>query len=217
MRPVGLFIFDLDGILADTLDDITASVNFTLSRLGRPLIPRETVRQYVGDGMEMLLTRALDGRTEMLQDAVGIYTVHHSRNLVVRTRLYPGVTDTLEYFKDIPMAVITNKTRDFSVPLLKRLGVEKYFRMVIGANDGLPLKPEPDSILKVVREFGVPKDLSVVVGDGVTDMKAGRAAGVVTCAAAYGFRSLNELAPLKPDYIIHSFPELKEIFKTVVK
>lgn len=212
MKPVNLFIFDLDGTLVDTLDDITASVNFTLTRLGRKPLPKDTVRRYVGDGIEMLLTRALDGRTEMLQDAIGIYTVHHSRNLVVRTRLYPGVPETLEHFSPVPMAVITNKTREFSVPLLERLGILKYFKVIIGADNGLPLKPAPDSVLKVLHETGAAKDASVLVGDGTTDMKAGRAAGVLTCAAAYGFRSIEELSAMQPDYMIKSFSELKNLF-----
>lgn len=212
MKTIRLFIFDLDGTLADTLDDIAASVNFTLSRLGRPPLPRDRVRQYVGDGLEALLMRALDGREEMLHDAMGIYTVHHSRNLVRRTRLYPGVAETLDFFRDVPMAVITNKTREFSVPLLERLGIVHYFKMIVGADDGLPLKPAPDSVFKVIHETGAKKDETVFVGDGLTDIKAGKAAGILTCAAAYGFRTLDELTTAAPDYIIHAFSELKDIF-----
>src|SRR5512134_3656925 len=134
MRPVRLFLFDLDGTLVNTLEDITASVNFTLSRLGRPLLPMDTVRQYVGDGIMTLLSRALGGHIELLDDAVGIYTVHHSKNLVVRSRLYPGVRGTLEHFQDIPLAVISNKADDLVKPLLEQLGIAGYFRAVLGAD-----------------------------------------------------------------------------------
>lgn len=212
MKPVGLFIFDLDGTLANTIEDITASVNYTLTRLGRKPIPLEAVRRYVGDGITMLLTRALNEETEFLRDAAGIYSVHQSQNLVVRTRLYPGVAETLEHFRAVPMAVITNKTRDFSEPILDQLGVRKYFRMIIGADDGLPLKPEPDSVLKVVETIGAPKDRTVIVGDGTTDMKAGKAAGIATCAVTYGFRSEEELRKAGPDDVIHDFSELKKLF-----
>ncbi|HSB33858.1 MAG TPA: HAD hydrolase-like protein, partial [Nitrospirota bacterium] len=110
MKPISLIIFDLDGTLVNTLDDIAASVNYTLQKLGRPLIPIDSVRQYVGDGVEMLMRRALSGSDEFLPDAVGIYKVHHSRNLLVRSRLYPSVTEVLEHFRNLPMAVISNKT-----------------------------------------------------------------------------------------------------------
>jgi phosphoglycolate phosphatase len=103
MKRVGLFIFDLDGTLVNTLEDITASVNFTLQKLGRPVIPLEKVRECVGDGMAMLLLRALGGRDDLLEDAKGVFTVHHSRNLAVRSRLYPGVRETLEHFRSLPL------------------------------------------------------------------------------------------------------------------
>lgn len=212
MHPVRLFIFDLDGTLVDTLDDITASVNYTLTRLGKEPIPKETVRGLVGDGLEMLLIRALGGGTEMLTDAIGIYTVHHSQNLVVRSRLYPGVAETLEYFSSVPMAIITNKTLSFSEPLLEALSIRRYFRMIIGADNGLPLKPAPDSVLAIMREIGAPKEQTIIVGDGTTDMEAGRAAGIKTCAALYGFRPEKALKALRPDYMIREFSELKRLF-----
>ena len=212
MYPIGLFIFDLDGTLVDTLDDITASVNYTLTRLGKRPLPKETVRGLVGDGLEMLLIRALGGSTEMLTDAIGIYTVHHSRNLVARSRLYPGVAETLEYFSSVPMAVITNKTHGFSEPLLQALSIRRYFRMIIGADNGLPLKPAPDSVLAVMQKMGASKGCTVIVGDGTTDMKAGRAAGIKTCAATYGFRSEDVLKATGPDYMIREFSELRRLF-----
>lgn len=213
MRPVRLLIFDLDGTLVNTLEDITASVNFTLSRLGRPLLPMDTVRQYVGDGITILLSRSLGDHVELLDDAVGIYTVHHSKNLVVRSRLYPGVHGTLEHFQGIPLAVISNKADDLVRPLLERLGIAGYFRVVLGADAGLPLKPAPDAVIRVVSDLGAPKDQTVIVGDGATDIRAGKAAGVITCAVTYGFRSGEELQAAGPDHVIHAFPELTRIFQ----
>jgi len=213
MRPVRLLIFDLDGTLVNTLEDITASVNFTLSRLGRPLLPMDTVRQYVGDGITTLLTRSLGNRVELLDDAVGIYTAHHSRNLIVRSRLYPGVRGTLEHFRGIPLAVISNKADDLVKPLLDRLGIAGYFREVLGAEAGLPLKPAPDAVLRVVSDLGAPKDRTVIIGDGATDILAGKAAGVITCAVTYGFRSGDALRAAGPDLVIQEFSELTRIFQ----
>lgn len=213
MRPVRLLIFDLDGTLVNTLEDITASLSFTLSRLGRPLLPMDTVRQYVGDGIATLLSRALGDHVELLDDAIGIYTVHHSKNLVVRSRLYPGVLGTLEHFQGVPLAVISNKAEALVKPLLDRLGIAGYFRAVLGADAGLPLKPAPDAVLRVMSDLGAPKDRTVIIGDGATDILAGKAAGVITCAVTYGFRSGEELRAAGPDLVIQEFPELMRIFR----
>jgi len=212
MKPIDLIIFDLDGTLVNTLEDISASVNFTLQKLGRPVIPVDSVRQYVGDGIEMLMKRALNGRDEFLPDAVGIYKVHHSRNLLVRSRLYPMVTDVLDHFRAVPMAVISNKTSEFVQPLLDGLKISGYFRLVLGADSGLPLKPAPDAVQKLMAEFKAPQDRTVIVGDGTTDVQAGKAAGVITCSVTYGFRSEEELRRAGPDYVIHDLSELKKLF-----
>jgi phosphoglycolate phosphatase len=212
MKSIGLLIFDLDGTLANTLPDITASVNHTLGRLGRSPLPIETVSRYVGDGLEMLLTRSLGGQSGPIEKAVAIYIEHHRRNLVVSTSLYPAVKETLEYFKSLPMAVITNKAREFSEPLLDQLGIRQYFKMIIGADNGLPLKPAPDSILKILNEVGVAKERTAIVGDGATDVRAGKAAGIMTCSVTYGFRSEEELRKAGPDYVIHDLSELKRLF-----
>ena len=217
MKPINLIIFDLDGTLVNTLEDIAASVNFTLQKLGRPLIPIDSVRQYVGDGVEMLMRRALSDSDEFLSDAVGIYKVHHSRNLLVRSRLYPSVTEVLEHFRTVPMAVISNKTSEFVQPLLDGLKISGYFRMVLGADSGLPLKPSPDSVQKLLAEFKAPKDRTVVVGDGTTDVRAGKAAGVITCSVTYGFRSEEELRKAGPDYIIHELSDLKKLFMPLIR
>jgi phosphoglycolate phosphatase len=213
MKPVSLLIFDLDGTLVNTLEDIAASVNYTLQKLNRPLIPLDKVRQYVGDGIELLMSRALDGKDDFLADAVGIYKVHHSRNLVVRSKLYPHVAETLEHFRSIPLAVISNKASEFITPLLGGLGIANRFRIVIGADSGLPLKPAPDAVLRIMKDCGVPADLTAIVGDGTTDVHAGKAAGVMTCSVTYGFRSEEELRKAGPDVVIHDFEELKKVFK----
>jgi phosphoglycolate phosphatase len=212
MRPISLIIFDLDGTLVDTLADIAASVNFTLSRLGRPPLPVDKVRQYVGDGLTVLLTRVLGGADGSLKEATDIYTAHHRQNLAVRSHLYPGVRETLEHFRSIPLAVVSNKTADFVQPLLQGLGIAGYFRMVLGADAGMPLKPAPDALLHIMEVVKVPKDRTVMVGDGTTDMRAGRAAGVTTCAVTYGFRSEEELRQAGADVVIDAITGLAERF-----
>jgi phosphoglycolate phosphatase len=212
MKTIALLIFDLDGTLVNTLEDITASVNFTLAQLGKSPLETNTVRRYVGDGIDKLITRSLGGLPERLNEAVIIYREHHRRNLVNGSKLYPSVKETLEYYKELPMAVITNKNMEFCLPLLDQLGIGHYFKMVIGADYGLALKPAPDAVLKILEEYKVPKERAVLVGDGTTDIEAGKAAGVITCAVTYGFRPEEELSGIKPDFMIREFSELKKHF-----
>ena len=212
MTSIDLLIFDLDGTLVNTLEDIASSVDHTLARLGKAPIGLDAVQRYIGDGIETLLIRALGGEPADLSAAVSIYKEHHRKNLVVRSQLYPGVLETLEYFKSIQMAVISNKSTEFISPLLDRLGIARYFTTVIGADAGLLLKPAPDSILRAMTVSGASKERTVMVGDGTTDIRAGKAAGVITCAVTYGYRPEEELLQAGPDHVIHSITELTILF-----
>ena len=216
MKPLGLLIFDLDGTLADTREDIAASVNHALARFGRDPLPLEVVQQIVGDGVRVLLSRAFGGDEALAVEAGPVYGEHYRQNLVNATALYPTVKETLDHFAHLPMAVITNKAQGFSGSILEHLGIREYFSVIIGADSGLPLKPAPDSILRIVDEFGVPKERAAMVGDGTTDMLAGKAAGIITCAVTYGFRSEEELKKTDPDYIIHELSELKTLFTRTI-
>lgn len=212
MKPIGLFIFDLDGTLVNTLEDITASLNYMLACLDRKPLEVRLVQQYVGDGLSRLIERALGGPTDRVDEAMKIYKEHHRKNFTAHSALYPSVKDTLEQFKALPMAVITNKSSEFCGPLLDTLGISRYFRMVIGADAGLPLKPAPDSIEKIVATCKATKECTVIVGDGVADVQAGKAAGITTCAVTYGYRSEEELRLAGADHIIHAFSELTKLF-----
>lgn len=213
MKSIRLLIFDLDGTIADTLEDITASLNFALTKLGRPPVSLASVRRFVGDGLDALLLRALGDRPEFLDDARGIYTVHHSRHQGDRSRLYPGVAETLRHFDAIPLGLISNKTTDFVQPLLERLGISGVFRVVLGADSGLPLKPAPDAILRILKDLQVQAADAAMVGDGTTDLRAGRAAGVTTCAVTYGYRTEEELRQAAPDFVVHAMTDIKGIFR----
>jgi phosphoglycolate phosphatase len=212
MTPVSLLIFDLDGTLVNTLEDIAASLNHTLACFGKGPLPLTTVQQYVGGGIEDLLTRSFGDHPVDLARAVQIYKEHHRRNLLVRSVLYPGVMETLEYFQAIPKVVLSNKSLEFVTPLIERLGFAQQFQSLIGGGPGVQLKPLPDSIYQLMSRFRVPRERTVMVGDGTTDLVAGRAAGVITCAVTYGFRSEEQLRKTAPDYIIHQFSDLTKVF-----
>lgn len=215
MKPVSLLIFDLDGTLVDTLGDITASTNFVLGRFGRQPLEMQTVRRYVGDGISKLVERSFGGRAENLAEAVALYKEHHRQNFTTHSALYPSVRETLECFSQIPKAVITNKSMEFCKPLLEHLGIVQYFDMIIGADFGLPLKPAPDAIFRIMEQHAIAKERTAIIGDGTTDIQAGKAAGIITCAVTYGFRSEEELKKAGPDYTIHAMADLKNLFDPV--
>ena len=212
MQPISLLIFDLDGTLVNTLDDIAASVNHVLRVFNRDLVSLDRVRHFVGDGVRMLLMRALERDEDQLDDALVLYQEHHAAHLADHSALYPGVKETLEHFKGLPLAVVSNKSFEFIDPLLSRLGIARYFQFVIGADEGMQLKPAPDALLSIMKELDIAKERTVMVGDGTTDILAGRNAGVITCAAAYGYRSESELRQLGPDHLIRDIRELKALF-----
>jgi phosphoglycolate phosphatase len=109
--------------------------------------------------------------------------------------------------------MISNKAAEFIGPLLEGLGIGRYFKIIIGADAGLLLKPAPDAVLSILSALKVPKERAVIVGDGTSDILAGKAAGVLTCAVTYGFRSEDELRKAGPDHVIHELSELKDLFK----
>ncbi len=217
MKPLGLLIFDLDGTLVDTLDDIAASVNHALDRLGQRTVPKEDIRRFIGDGIEATLIRSLGGSKRHVGQALDLFRDHYRRTMLVHSRLYPDVRDTLEHFESIPMAVISNKSMEFIAPVLQGLGIAGYFRTAVGADLGLPLKPAPDSIKRVMTEFGVSQNRTAIVGDGTADVLAGKAAGIITCSVTYGYRSEEELQAIDPDYIVHSLLQMKTLFFPEIK
>ena len=212
MTPVSLLLFDLDGTLVNTLEDIAASLNHALACFNEGPLPSAVVQQFVGGGIEDLLIRSFGDHRVDLARAVQIYKEHHAKNLLVRSVLYPGVIETLEHFQTIPKVVLSNKSLEFVTPLIGSLGLAQQFQALVGGGPGVLLKPSPDSILRLMARFRVPRERTVMVGDGTTDIVAGRAAGVITCAMTYGFRSEEQLRKAGPDHMLHAFSDLTKVF-----
>ncbi|HZN10713.1 MAG TPA: phosphoglycolate phosphatase [Blastocatellia bacterium] len=208
-------LFDLDGTLVDSRADLTTGINLMLGDLGRGPLPADHVLRFVGEGVRLLVERALratqpaePGGAEV-DAAIERFRRHYRAHLCDRTRPYPGVEEALARFAALPKAVVTNKPYDLSLALLEGLGLRAHFAAVIGG-DSLPeRKPAPAPMLAAAARCGSDPAACLMVGDTAVDMLAGRAAGMTTCGFVGGFRGRAELARAGADVLIEEFAELR--------
>ncbi len=207
--PIDLVIFDLDGTLTDSLDDLTDATNRMLAHFARPTLTAREVRGLVGQGARRLVERALPGASDAdIEAGLVLFLEYNENHIADKTTLYPGVTETLDLLRTQGkcLAVVSNKNVALCRKLLAVLRVEGYFSAVLGA-DSLPFrKPSPEPLLHLVREFGVHVGETAMVGDSINAIAAGRGAGVVTIGCCYGYGEPAELADA--DYRIDAFAEL---------
>jgi phosphoglycolate phosphatase len=210
---VDAFVYDLDGTLIEPRVDITAAVNAALAAAGRPPLGVERVVSFVGEGLRTLLVRAFGTRDPAVIDrAEAAYREHYRAHCLDHTHLYPGVLATLEHFRRKRHAVVSNKPADFSRAIVDGLGLGPHIPVVVGADAALALKPDPAPVRLALEQLGVQAGRAVMVGDGVTDIEAGRRAGLRTCAVTYGLGEGQALAAAHPDHLLARFDELRELF-----
>ncbi len=190
--------FDMDGTLIDSAADIGAAVNRMRVSFGLAPLPRESVVRMVGSGARVLVARALaDTPGADLDEAFRRYRHEYDTHLIDETRLYPGVTEALEALKSagFRLAVFTNKPYGSTCFILKGLGIDSFFSVVVGADSGFPLKPEPDALYHILKETDASADGSWMVGDNWTDIDSGRAAGFRTAYCTYGYGAPDKNQP----------------------
>ncbi|WP_306600990.1 HAD family hydrolase [Geothrix sp. 21YS21S-2] len=182
-------LFDLDGTLVDSRADLATGVNLTRVDLGLPPLEPAQVAGFVGDGVRKLLTRSLPECPGRLEEALELNRGHYGRHLLDATRLYPGVQAALEAVRagGFRLAVVTNKPREFTLPILEGLGVLGLFGTVVAGGDCPDLKPDPRPLLLALERCGSGAEGSWIAGDHHTDLEAGRRAGVKRCLCRYGF------------------------------
>lgn len=205
-------IFDLDGTLVDSGQDLANSVNCAREEMGLPGIPEDLVYSYIGDGAPTLIRRAMgpDADPELLQHAYDVFMNHYSQHLLDHTSLYPGVTETLQELQGISLGVLTNKHLSASEKILESLGVRHYFAAVYGGNCFPQKKPDPMGVQKMLENFQVSANRAIIVGDSRVDVLTGENAGILTCGVTYGLSS-HTLPEVKPDFMINGMVELLRI------
>jgi len=185
-------VFDLDGTLVDSAGEIATALARTFEGLGLEPIARARVEQLIGKGVRVLVERALAIRGAAgidVDDAVARFESHYAETVGTGATLFPGVSEGLGLLeaRGMPMAVVTNKPRYFTLQLLERLGIARYFRAVIAGDDGLAKKPAPDMLRAAARELGVPPALALMIGDSDNDTVAARAAGCPVWCVRHGY------------------------------
>ncbi len=215
-RETELIIFDLDGTLINSSDDIAWAANKTLLYMGHQEMGPEAVKEGIGWGVKTLLERLMpDEGAGRISEARERFLEYYWEHLNVRTFLYPGVLETLRHFKQLnkKMAVVTNKPIRFTERLLEELALKGFFMMALGG-DSLPnRKPHPEPIEKVIATLETPREKTVFVGDSPIDCETGKRAGIATIGVMYGFRGIEELEQAGFDLLIKNLSELKEILR----
>ncbi len=209
-----LLIFDLDGTLIDSSEDIAWSVNRTLMKLGMEPLPYSVILGYIGWGVRMLLEQAMPVDSHhLLDEARRIFLDFYGSHLTVKTRLYSGVEETLHHLhaRGFKMAIVTNKPIALTKEILNALSLTPHFTPVLGGDSVRNKKPHPESVETVLREHSLSPAGALFIGDSRIDIETGKAAGIGTIGAAYGFRGRMELENAGADQIIDSFDALKKI------
>lgn len=209
-------IFDLDGTLLDTIEDLGNAMNRMLERHGLPVHPVSSYRYFVGNGAKKLVERALpdNDRTPVVMDqCLREFIDHYRLNWDVHTAPYPGILPLLDelHSQGIRMAILSNKIHDFTRKCVERFLPMEKFEVVAGEKAGIPRKPDPSGAMHIAEEMGLAPAEILYVGDTATDMKTGAGAGMVIVGVLWGFRDRDELERNGADYIIERPEQLFEI------
>lgn len=204
-----LLIFDLDGTLAETRQDLTTGINLMRAYYGLSSLDVETVTGYIGDGVRKLVERSVQGTEIDVDEALALNKQFYAEHMFDESRLYPGVEEGLGKLTEYELAVLSNKPGDPTRAILKHLGVEDLFFRMLGGGDLPNLKPAPDGIEALMEESGVCAENTWMIGDHHTDLEVAHNAGVKSGFVTYGIGHAGEFAA---DQIWHGFDELVEFF-----
>jgi phosphoglycolate phosphatase len=189
-------LFDLDGTLADTLEDLANATNHALAALGCPTHPADDYRHLVGDGARTLCSRALPvNRQDLVDDTLRLMREHYEAHRYDRTRLYDGIPDLVTALRGrgLRLAVLSNKPDRFTCEMVDRYFAPATFDIVRGQRANVPLKPDPTAALQIAQELDIAPARWLYLGDTNTDMRTARAAGMFAVGVLWGFRDREEL------------------------
>ncbi|MDH3526273.1 MAG: phosphoglycolate phosphatase [Gammaproteobacteria bacterium] len=216
MRKPEMILIDVDGTLVDSVPDLAYCVDAMMAKLGGPPRGEDEVRNWVGNGVERLVQRALTGSLDGEPDAADFERAYplfldlYADNTSKRSCLYPGVRAGVDMLKaaGYPLGCVTNKAAQFTEPLLKDLGLYGDFSIVI-SGDTLPKKkPDPAPLLHAAEFFGCAPEAALMIGDSVSDVRAARAAGFRIICMSYGYNHGVDIRDAQPDAVVDRMTEI---------
>ena len=208
-----LVIFDLDGTLLDTIDDLKEAVNHAMSLRGFPTFTRDQVMAMVGHGARNLMRKALPvGHKEddMVDAAYNDFRAYYITHIDVHTKPFPGIQDLLTQLhqEGVMLAVASNKFQEGTEHLIKEFFPEIPFVAVLGGRPGFPLKPDPEIVNEVLRKAGVNKEDAVMIGDSDTDMETAANGGIRGIAVGWGYRNMRDIEGIT---VVETVEELQKL------
>ncbi|MFC2091345.1 HAD family hydrolase [Elusimicrobiota bacterium] len=209
MKKVDLIIFDIDGTIVDSVKDISNAVNYALRTMGLREKTEKQVKEAVGGGFETTLIKIF-GADRYSPEALEALRYYYRKYPAVYSSLYRDVRYVLDYFSEKKKAVVTNKEYDITVEILESLKIAGEFDIILGGNS-ISRKPDPRAIEYAVKTLKADFRKSIIVGDMDIDIIAGKSAGIMTCAVAYGFGKLQDIVRQKPDFVIDKLADLTKI------
>jgi len=218
MSKPEMILIDVDGTLVDSVPDLAFCVDEMLKQLGMPERGEAAVRHWVGNGVERLVKRGLlnqlDGEPdqELYDKALPIFRDLYAENTSKRSHLYDGVKEGLDYMikSGYRLGCVTNKASEFTLPILRDLGIQDYFEVTICGDDTPRKKPDPLPLLTAAERMSVKPENSMMLGDSMSDVKAARAAGFQIICMSYGYNHGEDIRSYDPDAVIDSFTELQQ-------
>jgi 2-phosphoglycolate phosphatase len=212
-KSIKLVMFDLDGTLADTGQDLADSVNYTRREFGLLPLADAAIYANVGRGVEHLLKQSLPEKgPEQFAEVMRIFLSYYEAHLLDRTVLYPGAKNVLRYFSSKRRAVVSNKMHRLTVAVIRGLGVAAEFDAIVGGDSVAEKKPHPAMLQLVLDQLQIAPPDALIVGDGDTDIDAGKRAGVITCGVTYGLGNEDSVRAAQPDVIVDCLAELADYF-----
>jgi phosphoglycolate phosphatase len=208
MMKYKAILFDLDGTLLDTLTDIGNATNQVLSRRQFPTHPIDAYRYFVGDGVRLLIVRALPSGQQsesLIRTCMEEFNKEYAKTWNIETSLYSGVSDMLDMIRarGLKMAVFSNKPREFTQYCVDAYLSEWNFEVVLGFDGSIPHKPDPTGALAIARQIGIAPSSFIYLGDTGVDMQTAYAAGMYPIGALWGFRSSDELTENGAKALVH--------------
>ena len=207
-------IFDLDGTLLNTLEDLKEAANFALSEFGYPKRSLEEIRGFVGNGVRKLIERAVPEACENIDECLCIFKKNYYENMCNNTVPYNGILKILKDLQDngIKIGVVSNKFDSAVKELCK-----KYFGnlvdIAVGQSDDVPKKPAPEGVFKVMKELGAEKISTVYIGDSEVDVQTAKNSGLPCIGVTWGFRNKNDLQGA--DYIIDNPCDIISVIRSM--